>query len=1063
MSEYLTRTPTSSGNRKVFTYSFWIKRNKLTDWMRLVSILDGSTDSIIQLTNDDKLRFRDEVTSPDVDYISSRALRDVGNWMHIVVSIDMTAIQAEHRIRMYINGDSLIEYGLDTESMSGDPNLELNFNKVGLEHRLFARNNDSEYFIGQASDVFMVDGQALTPDVFGFNKEGKGYISAGSTQSTDFRPGQWLPKSPRVIKTEINRRGGFGVNGFYLPMNDSSNFGADFHCDPNTIITLKDESVPQPKNGAPTTSDNYISELRSDSNASNLVLAVPGIIGAPGVAYTDFSANIKGSGTNKVLTANGNAGVALTDSYYGSAMEFDGTGDYFSGTYNADFNFGTGDFTIEMWAQPKTVNSIDGLFAVNGGSGANRKIIVHLDNGTPKVHFGHLPGSSNAYINSAIGITADQWHHLAFERNGSSATWYVNGVATGITTALSQDVTFTNQPLYIGYGGEASFNSFDGFIQDLRVYSVAKYKGGFDVSKPHASVGIETFREVPDVCVNNFATFNPSFGVGRQDQLTYTKGNLKVVSGATSGSDTTAASNMAIKGKIYCEFALTDDGLGAYVGVMKYNTNLSNSGTDTTASSDCWIIRGDNEHKSNGDGGSGASYGTGTFSTGDIIMLAVDIDNTSIWFGKNGTWYASGDPSSNSNAAYTNLPSTDDLLVICGDNYSSETPAIDLNFGQNPTFGGTKTAGTNTDANGRGLFTYTVPTGFLALCEDNLPTPAIADPGEHFKTVLYNGDGNSGRSITGVGFKPDFVWIKERSNTSGHALFDSVRGPGFRLVTDTTAAEDPAPLVYNPSFNNDGFTVGTDGAVNQSGQTYVAWCWKAGGAATANTDGSINSTVSVNQTAGFSIVSYTGTGSAGTVGHGLGKRPKVVIVKDRDGNTNWPIFFDGISNNTNDLIQLNLSNATATASTFFNGGDTTTTTFPLGTGGSQTNASGNDHIAYCWAEIEGYSKFGSYVGNANADGTFVYCGFKPAFVITKRTDGTSSWLVHDSSRDPINPVLGAIYTNSSDAEGRGSVRVDFVSNGFKHRNSDGGAANNYANAYIFMAFAESPFQTANAK
>ena len=287
---------------------------------------------------------------------------------------------------------------------------------------------------------------------------------------------------------------------------------------------------------APTTSDNYISELRSDSNASNLVLAVPGIIGATGVAYTDFSANIKGSGTNKVLTANGNAGVALTDSYYGSAMEFDGSGDYFSGTYNADFNFGTGDFTIEMWGQPKTVNSIDGLFAVNGGSGANRKIIVHLDNGTPKVHFGHLPGSSNAYVNSGIGITADQWHHLAFERNGSQATWYVNGVVTGLTTALSQDVTFTNQPLYIGYGGEGSFNSFDGFIQDLRVYKgVAKYKGGFDVSKPYAPVGIGTFREVPDVCTNNFATFN-AIGSGLLDHdgdgntsATYTNGNLTAV------------------------------------------------------------------------------------------------------------------------------------------------------------------------------------------------------------------------------------------------------------------------------------------------------------------------------------------------------------------------------------------------------------------------------------------------------------------------------------------------------------------------------------------------------
>ena len=191
------------------------------------------------------------------------------------------------------------------------------------------------------------------------------------------------------------------------------------------------------------------------------------------------------------------------------------------------------------------------------------------------------------------------------------------------------------------------------------------------------------------------------------------------------------------------------------------------------------------------------------------------------------------------------------------------------------------------------------------------------------------------------------------------------------------------------SFDSDGFTSGLDdNGGGRARDSYVAWCWKAGGAAVANTDGSINSQVSANQTAGFSIVSYTGTGSAGTVGHGLGKRPKVVIVKRRDAATNWPIFFDGISNNTNDLLQLNLNNATATAGNFFNGGDTTTTTFPLGTGDGQTNESGSGHIAYCWAEIEGFSKFGSYKGNGNADGPFVYCGFKPAFLMIKRTDTT---------------------------------------------------------------------------
>ena len=1047
-NEYLQRTPTSAGNRKVFTWSGWVKRNEIDSVGSLFSGGESGTNfTSFTIGSNNQITVKKKLSGSNDSLVAADPkTRDPGSWYHIVVNEDYVRESS----RIFVNGVEIFDSGANF------PSNTVGFINATNDHRIGNSVNTNEYLQGEMSDIFFVDGQALTPDVFGFNKEGKGYISAGSTMSTDFRSGQWLPKSPRVIKTEINRRGGFGVNGFYLPLNDSSNFGADFHCDPNTIITLKDESAPQPKNGAPTTSDNYISELRSDSNASNLVLAVPGIIGAPGVAYTDFSANIKGSGTNKVLTANGNAGVALTDSYYGSAMEFDGTGDYFSGTYNADFNFGTGDFTVEMWAQPKTVNSIDGLFAVNGGSGANRKIIVHLDNGTPKVHFGHLPGSSNAYVNSGISITADQWHHLAFERNGSSATWYVNGVATGITTALSQDVTFTNQPLYIGYGGEGSFNSFDGFIQDLRVYSVAKYKGGFDVSKPYAPVGIGTFREVPDTCTNNFATFN-AIGSGLLDHdgdgntsATYTNGNLTAVLADDAAS---ARSTIGIHtGKWYWETRIDVNSNSPGVGIVGLTTN-SSSYSDAEGAS--YEPRSDRFRKARVNFYDGSNNKT---DNGLIVGVALNKNVGIISFFADGTLQSSGTMTGINTLSTYHLPE-------CFTHNDGASNTFTVNYGQNPTFSGQVTAGTNTDANGRGLFKYAVPTGFLSLCEDNLPTPAIADPGEHFKCVLYEGDGNEGHSITGVGFKPDLVWIKSRSFSNNHHLFDVIRGPNRILRSSSTDAET-TPGNIMPSFNTDGFTVGEDGsnnATNDNGNTFVAWCWKAGGAAVANTDGSINSQVSANQTAGFSIVSYTGTGSAGTVGHGLGKRPKVVIVKRRDASTNWPIFFDGISNNTNDILSLDLSNATATAGNFFNGGDTTTTTFPVGTGDGQTNQSGSGHIAYCWAEIEGYSKFGSYVGNASADGTFIYCGFKPAFVITKRTDGTSSWLIHDSSRDPVNPVLGALYTNSSDAEGRGSVRVDFVSNGFKHRNADGGAANNYANAYVFMAFAESPFQTANAK
>ena len=1049
-NEYLKRTPTSAGNRKVHTVSVWAKisNGNSSDYRTFFAAGASSPAARSEYGIDSNQKFNMGINDTGSNWRQARTTdalaRDGENWIHFCVAVDSTLEPEEHRTRFWINGN---KYAYEITSAL-PINSDTSINDV-VGHYIGRYVDASQYWKGQLSDFFFVDGQALTPDVFGFYKQGKGYISAGSTQSNNFRPGQWLPKSPRVIKTEINREGGFGVNGVYLPMNDSSNFGADFHCNPNTIITLKDESAPQPKNGAPTTSDNYISELRSDSNASNLVLAVPGIIGATGVAYTDFSANIKGSGTNKVLTANGNAGVALTDSYYGSAMEFDGTGDYFSGTYNADFTFGTGDFTIEMWAQPKTVNSIDGLFAVNGGSGANPKIIVHLDSGTPKVHFGHLPGSSNAYVNSGISITADQWHHLAFERNGSSATWYVNGVATGITTALSQDVTFTNQPLYIGYGGEGSFNSFDGFIQDLRVYKgVAKYKGGFDVSKPYAPIGIGTFREVPDTCVNNFATLNPlGSGAG-----TFTDGTLTYNSSVDTGN-----ANIGIStGNFYCEARVANASpSNGYIGIM-------NATEQDPQRAGGWVSHGAIAYKQNGDqylkprGGSTttSSYGA-SYTTGDIIGIACDVTNNTVTFYKNGVSQGNtsqGPSFIQSNGTFTAL-------------FYGNTVEWNINFGQNPTFSGNTTAGTYADSNGKGLFKYQPPSGFLALCEDNLPTPAIADPGEHFKCVLYTGDGNGGRSITGVGFKPDLVWIKGRTNASyDQKLWDSVRGPELQLEPSSTTAEAKNNGAVR-SFDSDGFSIGGYGAVNLNGSSQVAWCWKAGGAAVANTDGSINSSVSANQTAGFSIVSYSGTGSAGTVGHGLGKRPKVVIVKNRNNSTNWPVFFDGISDNENEVLQLNLTNPEATASTFFNGGDTTTTTFPLGTGGGQTNSSGHEYIAYCWAEIEGYSKFGSYTGNGNADGPFVYCGFKPAWVMVKRstTGGNEGWPIYDSSRGPTNPNVWGQYANSSGAQNTASGRYkDFVSNGFKIRGTSG-EQNTSGVTYVFMAFAESPFQTANAK
>ena len=1073
-NEYFTRTPTSTGNRQTFTISFWTKNNQAGgNFFQQREDSNSTTQVSIQhRTTEDYLRVLvNDGSNVESLHDTTALLRDFSGWQNIVVAFNTSTGLAEDRVKIYVNGVKRADFNADSHPDAPAQNFLTSVNHTVRALIGASRPNSSatlnQFQTGQLSDYFLVDGQELTPDVFGFYKDGNGYVSAGTSESTDFRPGQWVPKKPSVIKNSINNSGGFGVNGFYLPMNDSSNFGADFHCDPNTIITLQDETAAQPKNGAPTTSDSYVSQLRTDANASNLVLAIPGITGGQGSGFGDYSADIKGSGSNKTITANGNAGVAVTASYYGSAMQFDGTGDYFSVPNSSDLQFTTEDFTIETWFNTNSLTDDQFIFSQWNVADDRRSYVLWLDGGALNFN-GSSDGSNsnNGDLNNTISVGANQWNHAAVTREGTTTRLFLNGVCVGINTTAQDFYNNTDDTPRIGGEGGTGTREFDGYLQDFRVYKgVAKYKGGFDVPKPYTPVGIATWRAVPDCTANNFATLNPTLGVGRQDQLTYSNGNLRVVSGATSGSDTSAVSTMAIKGKIYCEFALTNDGVGAYVGVMRYNTNLTNNGVDTTANSDCWIIRGDNEHKANGEGGSGEDYGTGEWSTGDIIMMAVDIDNTSIWFGKNGTWYASGDPAANSNAAYTNLPSIDDLLTICGDNFSSETPTIDVNYGQNPTFGGTKTAGTNTDANGRGLFTYTVPTGFLALCEDNLPTPAITDPGKYFKTVLWTGDGNTGRNITGVGFKPDLVWIKSRSFTNNHHLFDSVRGPNRILRSSTTDAES-IPGNIMTSFNDDGFTVGEDGsnnATNDNGNTFVAWCWQAGAGTTSlNTDGAINSVVSVNQDAGFSIISYTGTGSNTTVGHGLTITPNVVIVKNRtDNNSNWSFNGNvaGLVYGTNKMVLQGSGSIVSDTNEVTGAG---TSILNLGNS-SATNDSNDEMIAYCWHEVDGFSKMGGYVGNGDNDGPFVHCGFKPAWVLIKKTNGSGAenWRLFDSARCSTNQNNKHLLPSTDSAESIESG-MDFVSNGFKlrhndiHQNQDG-------TTYFFMAFAESPYKTANAK
>jgi hypothetical protein len=330
----------------------------------------------------------------------------------------------------------------------------------------------------------------------------------------------------------------------------------------------------------------------------------------------------------------------------------------------------------------------------------------------------------------------------------------------------------------------------------------------------------------------------------------------------------------------------------------------------------------------------------------------------------------------------------------------------------------------------------------------------IKKPSDYFNTKLYTGNGSDAHSITGVGFQPDFVWIKNRDGTWNHALFDSVRGATKKLESDTTDAEATASS-FLQSFNSDGFTLGTSGTANASGEANASWNWLANGAGSANTDGSISSTVSANTTSGFSIVSYTGGGSAGaTVGHGLGIKLGMILLKRRDGlASNWAVYHKSLG--ATKYLILNETDSSATSNTRWNDAEPTSTVFTLGSSGD-VSGSGEDFIAYCFAEKQGYSKFGSYTGNGNADGTFVYTGFKPAFVMSKRSDAIDGWRMMDTTRSSYNVAQHRLLADAYAAEVVGTAQgKDFLSNGFKIRNTDSGY-NASGGIYIYMAFAEQP-------
>ena len=337
-------------------------------------------------------------------------------------------------------------------------------------------------------------------------------------------------------------------------------------------------------------------------------------------------------------------------------------------------------------------------------------------------------------------------------------------------------------------------------------------------------------------------------------------------------------------------------------------------------------------------------------------------------------------------------------------------------------------------------------------------TYAIPDGRTVMNTVLRTATGSSGSTVTSLLFQPDLIWDKPRSNSGDHVLMDSVRGTASQLHTNTTGSQDTSSQ-FITAFNSNGYTIGTSDWT--TGWTLVDWCWKAGGTAVSNTSGTITSQVSANTTAGFSVVTYTGTGSTATVGHGLGVAPSMVIVKNRtSAGESWCVYH--VSVGAANRLFLNTTGAQVNDPTgFMNSTAPTSTVFTVGSNSSM-NGSGTNLVAYCFAAVAGYSAFGSYTGNGSTDGPFVYTGFRPRFILFKRTDTTADWRIEDTSRSPTNATQIEIYPNLSNAEGSAPDGMDILSNGFKLRgtysqwNASGGT-------FIYAAFAENPFKYANAR
>jgi len=765
-------------------------------------------------------------------------------------------------------------------------------------------------------------------------------------------------------------------------------------------------------------------------------------------------------------------------------------------------------WTFSCWVK-KTQNVYMNILDVGSGGDQDSRIRMYW-------YEDKLSASSaNANFNNSTAVYRDTsaWQHVVWKLTGGTSYQYVNGTLAS-SYSVSGDTAMSNtvqhrigidnstdtSSRFLGYIAEVVF--IDGTAHDPDDF--AETKNGVwipkDVSgltfgsqgyylkfESSSDLGNDSSGNNNDWSVTslathdqmldsptfnsdsnggNFPTYNPL--LKPPTGLALSEGNLK----ATLTSDDNGIMTnwqVPVTGKWYWEVDVDNiaGSHGVYIGVMPANTDLTINQESNNLGLVYYSINGNSILK-----GTRSSYGA-TWTTGDIISIAVDRDADTLQFYKNGSGQG------------TISISTLDEEFFCYMGYTGGSGPCStiLNFGQDGTFAGEVTAGGNSDGTGYGNFKYSVPSGFLAICAGNQPVSDAIDPAETdddypqklFSPLIWTGDGTTSRAITGLGFQPDWLWFKSRSSAFSNRVYDTSRGIGStggkRLFSNTTGAETDQTSGQDISaVGTDGFTLGASSNLytndTNSGGLQVGWFWRAnGGTTSSDASGDITSVGQVDPSGCFSIVTYTGSGTQNqTVAHHLSQAPIAFIAKRRDGTNDW-MFTAGTTYMNTRYMYLNDGAAAQTG--LYNSGRTFSanagSSLMTLEGASEMNGSSNTYVAYFFSNCEGYIKIGEYEGNGNADGSFVYTGFKPAFVMVKYVGSGESWVILDNKRDGYNATNKNLRANNEYAESSGSTYdIDFLSNGFKPRTTWEGL-NGSGYTIIYLAMAKNPFKYATAR